>query len=634
MTTEQHINQNATGDDTRPPTDLRSPQSAETTESVRIGRFSLDLARIALAALARLPLGLLPVVACLSTVLILLFARRTVHIASRNIRLCQPSLSNRQQRQLLRASTYHTALTALQAPAIWRDKGRYVLTAIEGVSLINECIDDSRGAILIMPHLGNWEVLNHFLGSRYRLTHMFRPNNRSAINQVVQEQRAGTGTCFVEADASGVRAQLRQLHQGGVIGLMPDQEPEVHGGEFAPFFGHAALTSSLSIRLADRTGARIFMVTCVRHAAGFRIKCQPLASDNTSLNVSVLNAAITRLIGEYPEQYLWSYKRFRTRPAGEPAIYPIMRSRFFHLRRLVASTGRLISHHLSRRLRTRLSRIYGVMLNLTRDGTIARTNLAYCGASAGIANVRKTTSDSIFHSAMHRLRRAEIWHRSDSEIESLCQFIEGREHFHRDRQGAGCIVLTPRLGFPDLVLRDLSIHYSVNDVIELPSRAEAAEQKTRERVRHGIRCFDLSGPSRQRLMQRLSEGEVVAVSPDMQPRLRDGHFVDFFGIPALTTTAIPELIAQSQARTLMGVALANGNSFELHYLDCQIDPSAPDIAERIMRQLETVIRLNPDQYEWSYKRFNIRPAGQPKLYRHALLQGGAGRYTFAALAGK
>jgi len=123
-------------------------------------------------------------------------------------------------------------------------------------------------------------------------------------------------------------------------------------------------------------------------------------------------------------------------------------------------------------------------------------------------------------------------------------------------------------------------------------------------------------------------------TPDMQPRLRDGQFLNFFGIPALTSSALPDLIAQSRARTIIGVALATGSNYELHYLDCQIDASAPDIGERIMRQLETVIRLNPEQYEWSYKRFNTRPAGQPKLYRNPLLPGSFGRYSLAALTGK
>ncbi|MEM7366045.1 MAG: hypothetical protein AAF525_18675 [Pseudomonadota bacterium] len=592
------------------------------------------LAQFALAVLARVPSQVLPALAMVATVMIVMCARRTVHTASSNIRLCWPTLTDRQQRRLLLASTYHTALTALQSPAIWRNKGRYILTEIEGIDLINQCQGEGRGAILVMPHLGNWEVLNHFLGSRFHLAHMFRPNHRSAINQLVQHQRAGTGTQFVPADAAGVRAQLKHLNEGGVIGLMPDQEPDVHVGEFAPFFGVPALTSSLPIRLAERTDAQIFVVACTRHKRRFHIRCIPLGSERTGLSVTRLNEAMTRLISEHPDQYLWSYKRFRTRPAGDAPLYPILRARFFHTRRALQAIARLAIRHTSRHFRGKLASLYARVRTLTRDGSIARTNLAYCGPSAGIESVSRTALLSLSHNTMNRLRNAEIWHKSDAEIEPLCQFIEGREHFHRDHRGTGCIVLLPRLGTPDLVLRDLSIHYSVNEVLELPSRSLAADQKIRDRVARGIRCFDSSNRSQARLLQRLSAGEVVVISPDMQPRLRDGQFLNFFGVPALTSSALSDLIVQSQARTLIGVALATNSNYELHYLDCQIDASAPDIGERIMRQLETVIRLNPEQYEWSYKRFNIRPAGQPKLYRNPLLPRRFGRYSLAALTGK
>ncbi|MEE2915138.1 MAG: hypothetical protein VX745_10775 [Pseudomonadota bacterium] len=600
----------------------------------KTGRGHRALAQFALAILARVPSKVLPALAMAATAMIVMCARRTIHTASCNIRLCWPTLTDRQQRRILLASTYHIALTALQSPGIWRNKGRYILTEVEGIDLIDQCQREGQGAILVMPHLGNWEVLNHFLGSRFRLTHMFRPNNRSAINQLVQQQRAGTGTRFVPADAAGVRTQLKHLNEGGVIGLMPDQEPDVHVGEFAPFFGVPALTSSLPIRLAERSNAQIFLVSCTRHARRFHIRCTPLGSESIGLSVTRLNEAITRLVREHPDQYLWSYKRFRTRPAGEAPLYPHLRTPFLQTRRALSAITGLAIRHTSRRLRGKLASLFGRVRTMARDGSIARTNLAYCGPSVGIENVSRTTLLSLSHNSMNRLLNAEIWSNSDAEIEPLFQCIEGREHFRPDHRGTGFIVLLPRLGTPDLVLRDLSIHYRVNEVLEPHSRRLAADQKIRDRVAHGIRCFDSSNRSKARLLKGLTAGEVVVFTPDMQPRLRDGLFLNFFGIPALTPSALPDLIVQSQARTLIGVALATGNNYELHYLDCQIDASAPDIGERIMRQLETAIRLNPEQYEWSYKRFNTRPAGQPKLYRNLLLPERFGRYSREALTGK
>ena len=116
------------------------------------------LAQFALAVLARVPSKVLPALAMVATIIIVICARRTVYTASCNIRLCWPTLTDRQQRRILLASTYHIALTALQSPAIWRNKGRYILTEVEGIDLINQCQSEGRGAILVMPHLGNWAV--------------------------------------------------------------------------------------------------------------------------------------------------------------------------------------------------------------------------------------------------------------------------------------------------------------------------------------------------------------------------------------------------------------------------------------------------------------------------------------------
>ena len=64
---------------------------------------------------------------------------------------------------------------------------------------------------------------------------MFQPNKTAALNGYVQTKRSKTGTQFVPADRTGIKAQLAVISSGGCIGMMPDQEPAVHTGQFAPF---------------------------------------------------------------------------------------------------------------------------------------------------------------------------------------------------------------------------------------------------------------------------------------------------------------------------------------------------------------------------------------------------------------
>jgi hypothetical protein len=63
----------------------------------------------------------------------------------------------------------------------------------------------------------------------------------------------------VRAEASGVRTLLKRLQKGGVVGILPDQQPKAGEGEFAPFFGKQALTMTLLGRLANRSGAQVLV---------------------------------------------------------------------------------------------------------------------------------------------------------------------------------------------------------------------------------------------------------------------------------------------------------------------------------------------------------------------------------------
>ena len=202
-------------------------------------------------------------------------------------------------------------------------------------------------------------------------------------------------SCLIPYSAFRARAGCLPLSRGGV----------------------PALTSSLSIRLAKRTNAQIFVVACTRHARRFHIRCTPLESESTGMSVARLNEAMTRLISEHPNQYLWSYKRFRTRPAGDAPLYPNLRARFFQTRRVLSAITRLAIRHTSRHFRSKLASLYARVRTLTRDGSIARTNLAYCGPSAGIESVNRTALLSLSHNSMNRLRNAEIWSKSDADIE-------------------------------------------------------------------------------------------------------------------------------------------------------------------------------------------------------------------------
>ena len=108
---------------------------------------------------------------------------------------------------------------------------------------------------------------------------------------------------------------------------MPDQEPEPHSGEFAPFFGIQALTMTLLTNLAQKTGALVVTGWAKRiyEPHGYEIIfCEAeegVYSEDPLTQVQALNRSVEACVTKSAEQYQWEYKRFKKQPDNKPGIY-------------------------------------------------------------------------------------------------------------------------------------------------------------------------------------------------------------------------------------------------------------------------------------------------------------------------
>ena len=111
---------------------------------------------------------------------------------------------------------------------------------------------------------------------------------------------------------------LKALRRGEAIGILPDQVPGAGEGEWAEFFGRPAYTMTLVGRLAGQTGAPVLLCYSKRlsRGRGYRFEIEPLLAPHPAESpVRTLNRSLEQLIRRCPEQYLWSYNRYKV-PAG------------------------------------------------------------------------------------------------------------------------------------------------------------------------------------------------------------------------------------------------------------------------------------------------------------------------------
>lgn len=244
-----------------------------------------------------------------------------------NISLCLPELSAPQRARLSRDSLVATFQTLMELAAMlhWPLERLLKLeSGEEDLSLLEQAIEAGRGVILLGPHVGNWELTSHCLAARYPFAAMYRPPRIRELDEALRRSRERTGAELVPATASGLRRICRILKEGGMIGILPDQEPLKTHGVFAPFFGVPALTVTLVGDLVRRFGSTVLYGWMERTEKGTfcgRLLAAPegLDAEDKVMAATQLNLGVEAVVRACPQQYLWSYKRFRTRPPEESA---------------------------------------------------------------------------------------------------------------------------------------------------------------------------------------------------------------------------------------------------------------------------------------------------------------------------
>lgn len=188
--------------------------------------------------------------------------------------------------------------------------------------------------MVLTAHIGNWE---HFGYTGYLtggdcsiVTASF---TEPAINRLAERLRHdGTRTMNIPARGAAI-GMLKAVKAQRDLGLLIDQNVSVrHGGVFLPFFGLSVPMSTMPASIALRSGLGVMVFGCIRQPDGtYLTEAYPLdkpaaeCADEQELTC-LIHRAYERLITRHPEQYLWSYRRWRTIPkdadAATAAKYP------------------------------------------------------------------------------------------------------------------------------------------------------------------------------------------------------------------------------------------------------------------------------------------------------------------------
>lgn len=258
--------------------------------------------------------------------LAILLNSRSYHVTKVNVGICFPELSEKEQQNLIKKSLIHTFRIAPEIAKAWLKPtiGSWIEN-VYGDKSIREDLSDGKGILITGSHLGNWEVALYYLGSNFDFSCMYRKPRQQELDDVMTRGRGKNDTKMLPGNGKGLKAFLKALSSGEVAALLSDQEPGNDSGVFVPFFGHTAKTMDLIQSMQQRSGASVYQVAAIKKDNGkydiYLPKVEINADLSTEEYAAQLNLELEALIKKFPEQYQWSYKRFKTTEDGSPNPY-------------------------------------------------------------------------------------------------------------------------------------------------------------------------------------------------------------------------------------------------------------------------------------------------------------------------
>jgi KDO2-lipid IV(A) lauroyltransferase len=188
---------------------------------------------------------------------------------------------------------------------------------VRGRELIDAAQRQGRSIVFLVPHLGCWEIGGLYLTVSLPLTALYTPPRQAWLHAMMRAARERSGGQTVPPTTGGVRTLLGKLKAGESTFILPDQAANKGEGQWIRFLGHPVYMPTLPYRLITHTGAVPLVMFAERLAwgRGFRMHIEPLPDipGQTAATLSRdANQVMSQLIRRHPQQYLWSYRLFRT----------------------------------------------------------------------------------------------------------------------------------------------------------------------------------------------------------------------------------------------------------------------------------------------------------------------------------
>jgi len=251
--------------------------------------------------------------------------RRGVTLA--NLRACFPQMAEGERRALGRRLFRNIARSVLDHSVLWRGSRAAVerLVRVEGAEHVSD--PANRPLILLAPHFVGLDAGGLRVNTLVRGVSIYARQRNAAWDAqlLAGRQRFNDPVLIPRRGASELKEVLRAMKAGLPFYYLPDMDNGATNSIFVPFFGVPAATIPMVSRLARLNGAKVVMAVTEMTDDGYVLHFDAPWRDFPGASVEDdtvrMNREIERWVQRLPDQYLWTHKRFKTRPPGAPPLY-------------------------------------------------------------------------------------------------------------------------------------------------------------------------------------------------------------------------------------------------------------------------------------------------------------------------
>jgi KDO2-lipid IV(A) lauroyltransferase len=289
--------------------------------------FEYWIAIAVLISLAYTPLSISNSLARCYARLLDLAMPRLRRVAFRNLQMALPDLKPPERSEIVDGvfdSIARLLVTFARFPKISRHNIKRWIR-YEGYEHFEQAQRRGKGVLFATAHLGNWEfsAFAHALLSA-PMHVVVRPLDNPHLDALVARRRTLSGNRLIEKK-DFARGILQALKANDAVGILIDQNASMDNGVFVDFFGIPACASTGLARLAAHSGASVIpgFALWSRSERRFVLRFYPPVeiTGDIQRDTARLQAVLETVIRQYPDQWLWIHRRWKTQPPGAPALY-------------------------------------------------------------------------------------------------------------------------------------------------------------------------------------------------------------------------------------------------------------------------------------------------------------------------